>query len=455
MTDTDAREPALCPDRLPAPHDRRQFLRLAAAGAAGALIGLHPASADTPPQAYLDQMDKAKACKGAGDFAGMAAAIRDALREWRGDEYAWRSLAWALGRAGEFEESLAVARENVRRNGEGPWSLAQLADSGLLVHDADVVYGALSRAKRRFPNARGEAVSALRDGRKRWLGMFGAKRISVTWTVDPQRWWISPPDDRVWIRLPQLRHPRQDVAWEVLSGGTDPALQRSWDVDYLRLRFRPEEPIVIRTDILVRNGTVPLATLRRTSLRNIPPRVKWEFLGESADVPILPNGPVCQELIGQLRGASPYETIDNILRWFRDNFTYKDNPTQDSEGLLKEHFGGGHHYSVAVCALARAAGIPARIVGGEVFGWANENDKSVAGGGSHGWVEVYLNPLGWVELDGLGYDTFGAIHRDIGTYVRFHTVGRLRNPLIPHEYSLQGSQAIEGKLLEVIPARVL
>ncbi len=455
MTDTHERGSSRSADCLPPIHDRRRFLRLASAGAASALIGLRPAAADAPPQTYLDLMEKAQACKVAGDFPGMASATRAALETWRGDEPAWRGLAWALGRAGEYCESLEAARENVRRNGESPWSLAQLADSALLVHDHDLVYGALARAKRRYPHARGEVVSALRDARKRWLGMFGAKRISVTWTVDPQRWWISPPDDHVWIRLPQLRHPRQDVVWEVVSGGMEPTLQQSRDVDYLRLRFRPEEPIVLRTDLLVRHGTVPLETLKRTSLKGIPPRVKWEFLGESADVAILPNGPVCQELIAKLRGDTPYETIDHIMRWFRDNFTYKDNPTQDSEGLLREHFGVCHHYSVAICALARAAGIPARIVGGEVFGWTNEKDDSVAGGGSHGWVEVYLSPLGWVELDGLGYDTFGAIHRDIGTYVRFHTAGRPVNPLWPHEYSLQGSHVIEGKLVEVIPSRAL
>jgi transglutaminase-like putative cysteine protease len=430
--------------------DRRSFLRLAATGAAGAfLAGRAAFAADSP--AYTQAMAEAQACKNAGNMAGMAAAIKKALKLGEGNEYAWRSLAWALARSGQWEESLQYARENVRRHGQHPWPLAQLADSALCVHDEELTHWALKRASQMPAEAGKDVVPALKDGYGRWLGMFGSRRLSITWTAPMDG--LQNPDNLLWVRLPQLHHPRQTVKWEVVSGATEATHVQSEDVDYARVRYG-KEPLVVRTEILLRPGTVPIAELRKTNLRNIPPAITKEFLATSTDVPILPEGPVCGELIAKLRGKTPYDTIDSIMRWFRDNFTYRANPTQDSEGLLKEHFGVCHHYSVAISALCRAAGIPARIVGGEVFGWSGPNDRSVVGGGSHGWVEVYLNPLGWVELDGLSYDTFGAIHRSLGNaYVRFHTVGHVGNPILPYEWSMQGFQKIEAQLLEAIPCR--
>ncbi|MBP7560417.1 MAG: transglutaminase domain-containing protein [Armatimonadetes bacterium] len=434
---------------------RRRFIALAGATAAGLVRGRGAWAAAAGTATSESLMEQAAACKGQGDFAGMAAAIRGALRLGPGNEYAWRSLAWALVRAGEFEESLVVARENLRRHGEGAWPLAQLADSALSVHDPDLTWWVLSRAKARHRFIQGDVVHALRDARKRRLGMFGTKRISVTWTIDPRATWLPDEGGTVLMRLPQLRHPRQDVTYEIVSGAENLGTLQSQDIDYLRVRYDAHAPIVIRTDATVRPGTVPISVLRRTSSRGGPKEVRSRFLGASEDVPILPDGPECQRLIGELRGATAYDTIDNILKWFRDNFHYEDNPTQDSEGLLKEKFGVCHHYSVAICALCRAAGIPARIVGGEVMGWSGEHDRSVVGGGSHGWVEVYLQPIGWVELDGLGHDTFGVIHREVSAYLRFHTVGWPRNPILPNEFSLQGSTTVEARLLELTPDRPL
>ena len=55
----------------------------------------------------------------------MAAAIRNALKHGPGDEYAWRGLSWALHHAGQWQDSLGLAHENVLRNSVSGWSLQQ------------------------------------------------------------------------------------------------------------------------------------------------------------------------------------------------------------------------------------------------------------------------------------------------------------------------------------------
>jgi hypothetical protein len=71
---------------------------------------------------YMDLCERAKST---GDFASMEEAIQQALRYGRGDEYAWRSLAWAQARQGKWRASLKNAVENIERNGATGWSLAE------------------------------------------------------------------------------------------------------------------------------------------------------------------------------------------------------------------------------------------------------------------------------------------------------------------------------------------
>ncbi|HQK94029.1 MAG TPA: hypothetical protein PLD23_11020, partial [Armatimonadota bacterium] len=187
---------------------RRWLVAVSVAALALSLSSLSPAAADEDAPTYESLMDEAQGCKAKGDFQGMADAIGRALELGEGTEYAWRSLAWSLARSGHFERSFDIAKGNIERFGETAWPLAQLADSALYVHDPDVTYEALSKAKQLPEDELGEAGSALKDAKTRWLGMFGTRRISVTWTIDPKEQGISTPDHILWVRLPQLRHPR-------------------------------------------------------------------------------------------------------------------------------------------------------------------------------------------------------------------------------------------------------
>jgi hypothetical protein len=71
---------------------------------------------------YSNCMGRCTLAKKAGDMAGVESAILKALQYGPGDEYAWRTLAWAQGGQGKWPESLTNALENVRRNGVSGWS---------------------------------------------------------------------------------------------------------------------------------------------------------------------------------------------------------------------------------------------------------------------------------------------------------------------------------------------
>ena len=115
------------------------------------LISLMLTATARAQDSYAHYMDLCEQAKRVGDFARMESAIQNALRYGAGDEYAWRSLAWAQGRQGKWKESLSNAYENIKRNGTCGWSLEQLAESALGIGDFPLARGALDKAKRLPP----------------------------------------------------------------------------------------------------------------------------------------------------------------------------------------------------------------------------------------------------------------------------------------------------------------
>lgn len=148
------------------------------------LVAATLASAQTSEEAYRQAMAQCEESKQKGDFPSMAAAIRKALRYGPGDEYAWRNLAWALDRSGQWEDSLAVAKENIARNGVCGWSLEQLAESRMGAGEFDAAKATLTQIDALPPDAIGSAKGAIEGTRRRLLDLTGQRRYRLHWKVD-------------------------------------------------------------------------------------------------------------------------------------------------------------------------------------------------------------------------------------------------------------------------------
>ena len=109
-----------------------------------------------------------------------------------------------------------------------------------------------------------------------------------------------------------------------------------------------------------------------------------------------------------VRSDGPEAFLDNVLRYIRaEAFFYTLNPPLlpdlgsidafwfDSRRGFCSHFAGAFVY------LARAAGIPARMVGGYQGGEANPltGHLVVRQYDAHAWTEVWLEGRGWVRFD--------------------------------------------------------
>ena len=124
------------------------------------------------------------------------------------------------------------------------------------------------------------------------------------------------------------------------------------------------------------------------------------------------------ELAEQFRGdESPYIRANRLHGFLREKFAYftpepgraviaRPDGQDPIDWFLFERRGGdSRSFSNAFAILARAAGIPARVVAG----WAIEADgeaQVVTADQAHQWAEIALAGIGWVRFDPTRHDAF-------------------------------------------------
>jgi len=104
---------------------------------------------------------------------------------------------------------------------------------------------------------------------------------------------------------------------------------------------------------------------------------------------------------------SPYAAAKSIEAYFRSGlFTYdtRVGPAPGGEDpisyfLFQSRRGYCVHFASAMALLARAAGLPARVVGGYVSGSLINGVWQVSGSDAHTWPEVFFAGTGWVPFE--------------------------------------------------------
>lgn len=108
----------------------------------------------------------------------------------------------------------------------------------------------------------------------------------------------------------------------------------------------------------------------------------------SAEKYIEVDAPVVKSLAAQLKGKGPEVTAKNIYNWLVSNVT-STSYTAASKGahyLIKNKVGDCTELAYAFVALARANGIPARVVRGL---WVNAESAVINSASYHDWAEFH------------------------------------------------------------------
>ncbi len=168
------------------------------------------------------------------------------------------------------------------------------------------------------------------------------------------------------------------------------------------------EPVAVYAGVPLAQGTVYDVTAELPAVAPYPdakgPPVDSRYLA-------LPDGidPRITALAARLTQSaqSPYAAAGAIAEYFKDGgFTYDttigaapsgENPI--SYFLFQSKRGYCVHFASAMALLARAAGLPARVVGGYVGGRVVNGAWQVAGSDAHTWPEIFFAGTGWVPFE--------------------------------------------------------
>lgn len=238
---------------------------------------------------------------------------------------------------------------------------------------------------------------------------------------------LPPPRERYW-RGPVL-HDFDGRAWRTTrSGFVAQPLEIDGEVYDYRLTLEPHQrrwifPLdvvagwqgrgISRTADFQLLSREPIATLRSFELRS---GTRYRIAGtlpqvmRKADTRLPPDrNPRSIALAHSLRAGAPSDArfIEAVLAMFRDqDYFYTLEPPRlaaDSvdDFLFNTRRGFCEHFASAFTMLARAAGIPARVVTGYQGGEFNPMGGYliVRQSDAHAWSEVWLEGRGWVRVD--------------------------------------------------------
>jgi len=405
---------------------------------------------------YPYYMGRCALAKRAGDMAGVENAVLKALQYGPGDEYAWRTLAWAQGKQGKWPESLTNALENVRRNGASGWSLAQLADSALGNDDFALARKTLKQSDTLPRGSLKGSEVELRHAYDQLRAATAERTYDLRFKIDLKQG--GPQKKPVWLLIPQMNTDQQTFSFEV-SNAVSYQTRHVGIHDYIEVVQKPGEALYVDGKLTLKPFCLG-ARLNDVPAGECPEDLKpylTKFLWWDPELPEV------QAIAKTVKGPTSAQTVQNILNWFRKNIRFDSSITNDPAlgplgTILKLHYGGCFHNSGLFITLCRAAGVPACVANGNKLPLDDKPFDFMPNSG-HGYAEVYINTIGWVPVEPMDPNSlrlFTARH----AYV---AVGPSNRPpeknysdrTIKYEgqeyrfYTIQHSEEISGRLVEV------
>jgi len=149
---------------------------------------------------------------------------------------------------------------------------------------------------------------------------------------------------------------------------------------------------------------ISLARLRAAG-RNYPAFIQARYLALPPELPERVYA-LARELTST--AATPYEEAKAIETYLRANYPYNlDVPVPPVKADVADYFlfdlktGYCDYYATAMAVLARAVGLPSRLVMGYASGTYNypTAEYLVTAAEAHSWVEIYFPGSGWVEFE--------------------------------------------------------
>ncbi|KEF33414.1 transglutaminase [Deinococcus sp. RL] len=235
---------------------------------------------------------------------------------------------------------------------------------------------------------------------------------------------LPPPEERYWRGPVYERY--DGVRWEqVRERFGSPTLEFYGPALAYRLTLEPGNPPwipVLDTPTTLPPGAFLTTAFQAVSFSVGASRTRHDVQGRAARLGVreaperlslnlgLPpqESPRARALAASWAALPAPERVEAALAWLRDGeFRYTLTPSalpgrdRVDAFLFGSRAGFCEHYASAFTFLMRAAGVPARVVGGYLGGERNPDGGYliVRQQDAHAWAEVWLEGQGWVRVD--------------------------------------------------------
>ncbi|GAA5534603.1 transglutaminaseTgpA domain-containing protein [Deinococcus aluminii] len=273
---------------------------------------------------------------------------------------------------------------------------------------------------------------------------------------------LPAPADRYW-RGP-VYEAYDGVRWtQVRVRGPAPSVEVSGPAVTYTLTLEPSgRPwlLALDTPTALPPGAFLTSAFQAVTLRPAASRTRLAFQSRPARLGLrenavrlafdreLPSGdsPRAHALGASWRGLAPQARVEAALEFLRTGgFTYTLSPPTLPERdrvdvfLFGTRRGFCEHYASAFAFLMRAAGLPARIVGGYLGGEVNPGDGSltVRQQDAHTWTEVWLPGRGWVRVDPTASIAPARVNAGLMTALLHPTAAAAPAPTLFHRAALR------------------
>jgi len=355
----------------------------------------------------LEAAEKVKA----GNFTAALASINEAVNEEPENHQYLAYKGYILRNTGDFKNALLCMEKAIEINSEVSWYYAEAVVCAYTMHDLGIAKKYSSRA---ISFGRESLGAVNYDYVKTVLENLKPAEYTLNFRFNPgNKKLVYENDGTLCIPVPSSGLPYQETKYRIINAEL---LRAKKDNDFDLIYIKPYGKDEVSVECTIRK--TPYSYNREIekwdSGKEIPSEIR-KYLESSDRVNF--NSETVKSAAAKIKGANDIDTVNNIMKWINSTKRKGKAPVwKTADDIIRGKDVECATGSLAVVAIARACGIPARQVWGPIDAGRGYSPENYLKG--HVWFEFYLRGAGWIPAEQFDMSSVGLLP---SSYIRMMT----------------------------------